>query len=351
MNRRRLTITLALAGIIAAVLAVHTIDAPVQPDAVREMSKPAPLPENTQTVEMAPVLSVSLPPPPMLAEPTPTVQPLAAEITPVREVAPMVAKTSPPQNPDLKIDMKTAITPMKAVEKVRPPKAEQPLALKPMSPKPAVKQPAAKRPASKIIAKPTPKNPSAKTAPAKPIRVSQDVAQKNGRPLLRLLEHGDGPSVEIAWPRDRRARTHLHRIFAQCYGMRVALLAADGRLFDADSPRGTPWAINTDRFSGFVRRSSGGVPLEERQTVMRIRNRHGLGPGAAPVRVFPRRADAALLGGLSQIVGSDYRRARRIQATYRLADNRVRIDSIRVDGAAHSGAIDLSQAARRGCTL
>lgn len=131
--------------------------------------------------------------------------------------------------------------------------------------------------------------------------------------------------------------------------MRIAVIDTRGRLFDGQSDPGQPWAINTDRFSGFIRQSMGRVPTDEHRAVQRIRVRHGLASGSA-VRIFPRRADALLLGGLSRLV-PDYRKAKRIQARYTLAANQIEINAIRVDGTPVAGAIDLTRAARRGCIL
>jgi len=334
MTRRQLGTGLAITGILLAILAVHTMDAPETTDATNALM-PQPIPKKVEPAADVPpktaVASVTLPPPPALEAPRRTVEPLEAASPaapkPTRRVKPIAAEHL----------VQKPVAPAKLVE--------------PMAPAPKLK-PAAKIDAVAESPKTEKARKALKTETLEPaVHVAEKTIRQAGRPLLRMLEHGDGPIVEITWPGDRRARGHLHRLFSQCYGMRVALIDDAGRLFDADSPRGTPWAINTDRFSGFIRQSSGGVPLAERQTVMRIRNLHGLDSRAAAVRVFPRRADALLLGGLSQLVGPGYRKARRIQATYRLAENQVRIEGIRVDGTAVNGAIDLTRAARRGCIL
>ncbi|MDD9877784.1 MAG: hypothetical protein OXR84_10125 [Magnetovibrio sp.] len=344
MTRRKLGTLLAITGILVAVLTVHTMDAveiralPAAPTAPAAPTTPA-----TAATPSTVLSSVVLPPPPPL---TPTVTPLAPQLaSPApRDITPLAAAAKPAQT-----------APAPVVKPLKPMKRKE-AALRPIEPLTAKRSAVnpvpnrVERPPERTVPAPTPplaENVQTSAADRTPEKAVRDA----GRPLLKLLEHGNGPILEIAWPTDRRARSHLHRLFSQCYGMRVALLATDGRLYDADSPRGMPWAINTDRFSGFIRQSSGGAPLAERQTVMRIRSRHGLGRDAAAVRVFPRRADALLLGGLSHLVGPDYLKADRIRAAYRLADNRVRIDAIRVDGRPIDGAIDLTRAARRGCIL
>ena len=331
MNRRRVAVSLALGAIVIAVFAVHTLDSP------------APHTEDTPQVTELPRLelpspaaltTVTLPPPPASAgstieplTPAPPTQEIAPLETPSRAPAaaslkPLAAEPEPTANPSRARAEPVEIKPLAAEADDRPAPAEQ---------------------------RPAPVKPD--ETPALVQRVSDTTVRQAGRPLLRLLEHGEGPTVEITWPDNRRARSQLHRVFSQCYGMRVAVIDGSGRLFDANSPSGVPWAINTDRFSGFVRQSSGGGPLIEQQTVMRIRNRHGLTSRAAAVRVFPRRADAVLLGGLSQLIGDGYLKARRIQADYRMSAEGVRVADVRVDGKPVPGAIDLTQAASRRCVL
>ena len=70
-----------------------------------------------------------------------------------------------------------------------------------------------------------------------------------------------------------------------------------------------------------------------------------------PVRVFPRNVDAVLLGGLQQVVGAAYGSARTITAAYTLHGRRLILGSVRVDGRAIAGAVDLTGAADSGCRL
>ena len=170
-----------------------------------------------------------------------------------------------------------------------------------------------------------------------------------GRALLRILEHGEGPTVEIGWPANGTAREHLFQRFASCYGMRIALMDGDGRLFIADGRRQIPWPVNLDRYSGYVRQASGVVGRAERQAVGRIRAHHGTVTGATVVRLFPRRVDAILLGGLHELIGRDYARAKTIRATYQLNGGNVIVDAVIVDGRRVPGRIDLSLGAGRTC--
>ena len=170
----------------------------------------------------------------------------------------------------------------------------------------------------------------------------------SGRALLRLLEHGSGPRVEIAWPGDTRERDSLFERFRRCHGMAVAVMDGRGRLYTADGPPGHAWDINLDRYSGFVRQSDRLVSRFQAAEVRAVRRRHpGLGGGRA-VHVFPRAADAVLLGGLERLVGDGYGRAGAIHAVYLLAGGRVFVDDIRVEGKAVTGRIELSGTASCG---
>lgn len=172
--------------------------------------------------------------------------------------------------------------------------------------------------------------------------------RKAGRALLRLLEHGKGPSVEIAWPDDARDRTRLHRLLGRCYGMRLAVMDGADRLFAASDPAGSPWQMNLDRFSGFLRSPAGQPVADEDRVFARIALRHRLADWRA-VRVFPRAVDAVLLGGLQHLVGAAYGTAGAITASYALRGRRLTLSSIRVDGRAVAGAVELTNAADIGC--
>ena len=118
-------------------------------------------------------------------------------------------------------------------------------------------------------------------------------AVRTGRQLLRILEHGEGPVIEIAWPRSSAQRERLHGVLQRCHGMRLALIDRAGGLYLDAGPRGNKWPIDLDRFSGFVRRPNGHITSAERRDAERVaRYHHGL-PATTPVRLFPRAADAA----------------------------------------------------------
>ena len=171
-----------------------------------------------------------------------------------------------------------------------------------------------------------------------------------GRSLLKLLEHGKGPSVEIEWPTSATLRRRLYNIFKQCYGMRIALMHMNGRLFDETSRPGQAWSVNLDRYSGFMRQSTVGTVLDEYRTIRRIRARHGLGKATA-VRLFPRETDAMLLGGLRNLIGKDYNHVKRIQARYQISGTIVSIANITIDAKPVAGRIELSSGAIKHCAI
>jgi len=167
-----------------------------------------------------------------------------------------------------------------------------------------------------------------------------------GRVLLRVLEQGAGPSIEIAWPEGAAARERLFERFVECFGMRVALMDYDGKLFTDAGQSGQPWAINLDRFSGFARQPTGHLVAEEKHTGRRIRTRHTGLRDAFPVRVFPRRVDAQLLAGLKSIAGQAYVKDGVMQARYRLSSKTVTVEDIRINGRTAQGQVDLSPTIR-----
>lgn len=162
-----------------------------------------------------------------------------------------------------------------------------------------------------------------------------------GRTLLRLLEHGKGPTIEIAWPSRAAERARLFGYLRGCLGMRVALMDGDKGFYLASGRAGAVSELNLDLFSGFMRYPSGRRPAAENKLIATIRARHN-NSGAVPVRLFPRSVDAALLGGLNKAVGTSYSAAKYIQARYRRVGRGLYIADIRVDGRAVAGKILLS---------
>jgi hypothetical protein len=169
-----------------------------------------------------------------------------------------------------------------------------------------------------------------------------------GRPLLKLLEVGEGPSIEISWPNDSASQARLYDLFRRCYGMRVALMNARGELFDTSGEAAQTLRLNTDKYSGFVRQSQGRVSPSEAEQIRTLRTHHRLPSGNA-VRLFPRETDALLLAGLHQLIGPSYRANRAVQARYTISGRRIQIVDIRSDGTPVQGTVDLSAAINRNC--
>lgn len=309
MDRRHAWLSIIVTGVVALLLIDLMIETPPRNDAAIAEPEAAEL-KKTVTA----VATVVLPPPP------------AAPTEPGREITPLAASVAAPEMPPVQ-----NIEPLKQQSSTTP-EAET---IEPLR----VRQPETPPPAPPLGVETTP--------PRQPVETAEKAAQA-GRPLLRMMEHGEGPSIEIAWPRDSRARADLYRVFSQCYGMRMALMTAGGSFYDEASDPGRAWPINTDRFSGFLRRSEGGATADELGAAQRIRARHGLAKATA-VRVFPRRTDAVLLGGLKNLTGDGYGKGRTIRAAYRLSGWRVGIAAIHVDSRPVAGEVDLSGAARSGC--
>ncbi len=322
-----------------------TVVAAVMPPA----PKAPPVAKSIDDAPAYPVGHIRLPPPPAKPAANPpstkprTVKALKAPaatkpapaplmITPLR---PSKAKSKPKSKPKpvRKLPPRMALR----VRKTPPPPLAKP---KPHPPKPKTQPP-----------KPQPITPAATeiTAPA-PMTNRSDGAKirKAGRVLLKLREHGKGPTVEIAWPDSGAARRRLYHRLVRCYGMRAAVFDGQDRLFAATGAAGSPWNIDLDRFSGFLRSPVGQPIPEESRVFAGLAARHNL-KNWRPVRIFPRNVDAVLLGGLQHIVGGRYASARSITAAYITKGSRLILGSVRVDSRAMAGAVDLTGAAKFTC--
>ncbi|MBT6428423.1 MAG: hypothetical protein HOK30_12230 [Rhodospirillaceae bacterium] len=281
--------------------------------AERRGVEPSPDPVPQKTPVKAPVenphpRAVILPPPPRTAAPPPRppLQPkekpevAATEIKPLEPTQPRTAKRQPPPSP---------------------------IPIKPTKPVPVKIE---TRPAQ--TTKPTPAS-----RPATDVKA----VAAQGRVLLHLLEHGQGPAIELAWPGNADQRARLYHKFRDCFGMQVALARHGGELFIAGSPRGQSWQPNRDRYSGFARQPSGRLVAAERDDLHAIARRHGLPRDIPAMRIFPRRVDARLLGGLDQLLAGGYGKAASIRARHQLSGGRIIVRDIQVDGRAVPGMFDL----------
>ncbi len=290
-----------------------------------------------------PVAPVYLPPPPArtpvsrnLMETVRTLPVAPRRRVPLRAV-PVSEEPSPPPK----------FTPLRPTAAEPKPGIATPI--KPLAPVPEDRQIARETAAPETVESRRPED-AAVLRQSVAVAVEPDKATvAKGRVLLRILEHGAGPEIEIGWPETVSRRRRLHDYFRACFGMRISMMDGRGALYFAEGARGKPGRINLDRYSGFVRRPAGRIVHGERREALRIAAYHGGLRRAASVRLFPRRVDAVLLGGLRRLIGEAYGSARSIRASYRFASGRVSIGNIRVDGRPVRGRIELTGAARPGC--
>jgi hypothetical protein len=159
------------------------------------------------------------------------------------------------------------------------------------------------------------------------------------------LEQGAGPSIEIEWPSESRERDKLYDVLVRCLGMRTVIIDKENRLYVGEGPRGEATPLDADRYSGFVRRPAGAIASGEQREIARVRTYHQTLSASSPARIFPRRVDAYLIGGLHQAIGDGYMKLKSIHAAYRLSGGRAIVDSIVADGRPIAGVIDLSTVA------
>ena len=358
MERRRvIVVVFILAGVFLPLWlfvskkTVHPPDdllsSPLSEVNTNQRDEHAPL-RNT-TPDPSAVMAVRLPPPPLLS--TPAFKPVMGKS--IRISAMQASEANPPRPRSV-----AALAPPLSMQKKRTEPKMTAL-------KPKLQEMATREKKSFRTLRPTPartrtppktKYPSAQTTEQKfkdqtvEVRVhplTQEV--RKGRKLLKLLEHGKGPAIEIAWPRSERERTHLFGYLNTCFGMRTALMDKDGQLYVEGGKRGRRWEINLDQFSWFVRRPDGFISPPEHRAAEKVRSYHGLIPAAHVVRVFPRVVDAALLGGLKRLMGEAYSRSRTIRGHYRKTPAGLVVDTIVYEGGTVFGAISFPPVGGPAC--
>ena len=320
-------VTLGLSLTLADILLAMTLsaDSAPPPEAPPVISKePA---EVTREPDLA---AVFLPPPPVVAK---------AVVAQVEPPPPVRTLAKAPQEPPAPPPPPVVVEPPVEVEppgvEVAPPVAEPPVQKAAVSDTPLVTPPVA-----------PPVTPSPETKPA-PVEITPE-AVREGRALLRLLERGEGPDIEIAWPAAAAARSELYRLFANCLGMRTIVMTDGGEMFGASGDGFDTGEFNSDRYSGFVRQPAGGMSADERRHVEAIRHRHGLRSGQV-LRLFPRRVDAILLGGLQRIAGDSFDKGIRIRARYSAVGNGVQVADIQVEGRGTDETLVLPFNTQRAC--
>ena len=331
---------------------------PSQDRMVAETAPPeaAARPHN-QAVILPPPPAPVTPKPPTQAKPAPAPKPQPIQAMRAPKPAPKkverkIEALQPSHKPAPKPVMKAVLKPVQPVRKPEPVTPTKPAEIS--SPEPDMQ---AFRAARK--APPSPKifdalarfkalraaQERAKPAPAAPWKIEVSAkAVTSGRVALRILEHGEGPEIEIAWPYSVRASNRLYHLFTACFGMKTAVMDSAGQLYTA-AGGGRPWRINLDRYSGFVRQVSGRLSPQEAselRALQRLRSSR-----VSSVRIFPRSVDARLLGGLGQLLGKSYRSMGRIRATYRMTGSGVSVGQITADGKPIPGEIILRPITRR----
>ena len=332
------SIVLSLAVIAWGLSVVIPRTAPIPPIAKPKPEIQKASPSSSKSGVATPAVVLLPPPPELSSPPTPKPQP-----APVRQVPPQVEPSE--VEPEPVID-RAPLRPTTPRAELATPKLVTPLTVTP--------EPIARPVVVKLRQKPakdtahkTPTPIIKKRTEAAAAAVSSAKELRRGRVLLRSLEHGRGPSIEIAWPDSASARAGLYDQLVRCHGMRAALMTPDGALYADLGRRGEKWTLNLDRFSGFVRRPSGALPARERREFAKIEARHGRLLGAAAVRVFDRRSDASLLAGLGRLIGRAYGDTGDIRAAYTLSGRQVAIHRVTVNGKPISGQFILSGA--RSC--
>lgn len=307
--RRTDIAALGLLALVAAFIGVDSASAPVRPE--RPSQKPAiESAESTAPKKAAVLRPVVLPPPPVSSQPQTTPGRSANSVKPSQQSAPP-------------LPVSRRIAPLEASKPSAPVSTIRSVRRTAMTPK------ASSRNKSKPI-----------TAADKPVEIAATENLASGRVMLRLLEHDAGPQIRLIWPDDAAKSAELYRHLSTCFGMISAVMTVDGKLFRENGAAGRPWALDTDRFSGFIRAAEGALPSGERRIVSNIRARHRVGAGAI-VRVFPRWVDAGLLTGMQAIAGPAFRKAKRIDARYVGGPNGLYITGVEIDGTPAGGRIRL----------
>ena len=155
---------------------------------------------------------------------------------------------------------------------------------------------------------------------------------ETGAIALRLIEHGQGPDIQIMWPADISQREEVWTRLTQCMGMIIARLSPNGKLYRLKDPAGQSWSVETDIWSGFMRQADQPATRDEAGLWQAIDGRHGLSRSVQSVRLFPRHMDSVFLGGLSRHIGQPLNQVSHVSAAYTARQNGVLLTDIRING-------------------
>ena len=170
---------------------------------------------------------------------------------------------------------------------------------------------------------------------------------EKGRVLLKKLEYGKGPQVEVSWPKDLAQKQELYSVFTKCFGMKTAGLNSSNQLFVKSSGGNRALTLNMDTTSGFIREIHGDISGGERGEIIRIEQKHPYQTFESFVRIFPRHVDASLLQGLHLVLGDVFPEAKQIKASYRLNGYHVEVFEISADTQMFPGSFHLRRNARK----
>ena len=84
-----------------------------------------------------------------------------------------------------------------------------------------------------------------------------------GRVLLKKLEHGKGPQIEVSWPDKLSQKQKLYFTLTKCFGMKTAGLNSSNQLFQKKDSPSKPLKLNMDTSSGFIREVNGRISQAE----------------------------------------------------------------------------------------
>ena len=168
-----------------------------------------------------------------------------------------------------------------------------------------------------------------------------------GRVLLKKLEHGKGPQIEVSWPDKLSQKQKLYFTLTKCFGMKTAGLNSSNQLFQKKDAPNKPLKLNVDTSSGFIREVNGRVSNAEVDETVRIKQKHSNQIFKSFVRIFPRQVDASLLQGLHSVLGDDFSKAKQIKASYRLNEKDVEIFDISNGAKMFSAFFQLRKSSRQ----
>ncbi len=168
-----------------------------------------------------------------------------------------------------------------------------------------------------------------------------------GRVLLKKLEHGKGPQIEVSWPSKVSQKQKLYSVFTKCFGMKTAGLNSSNQLFQKNDTPNKPLKLNVDTSSGFIREVNGRISSAETDETILIKQKHSNQIFKSFVRIFPRQVDASLLQGLHSVLGNDFSKAKQIKASYRLNEKDVEIFDISTGTKTFSEFFQLRKSSRQ----